>query len=114
VEATVPGDWDTVPARDRGPNVGSWVGFSPAGALAPPLEAAASGALGAVARRFGGGGATALSGGVGLRRRRHPAAARGRGGRLARVRCSATCAPSFGDAVHAATLRQFCDRQRGH
>ena len=100
MEATVPGDWDL----EADVVV---VGFGAAGACAA-LEAAASGASVLVLDRFGGGGATALSGGVVYA-----------GGGTPQQRAAGVddspetmfgyLRTEVGDAVPAATLRQFCD-----
>jgi 3-oxo-5alpha-steroid 4-dehydrogenase len=104
VEATVPGDWDL----EADVVV---VGFGAAGACAA-LEAAATlegaGASVLVLDRFGGGGATALSGGVVYA-----------GGGTPQQRAAGVddspeamfgyLGTEVGDAVPAATLRQFCD-----
>ncbi|HMH35486.1 MAG TPA: FAD-binding protein, partial [Streptosporangiaceae bacterium] len=105
MEATVPGDWDTVPAEIGADVV--VVGFGAAGACAA-LEAAASGASVLVLDRFGGGGATALSGGVVYAGGGTPQQ------RAAGVDDSPEAMFGYlrtevGDAVPAATLRQFCD-----
>ena len=100
MEATVPGDWDL----EADVVV---VGFGAAGACAA-LEAAASGASVLVLDRFGGGGATALSGGVVYAGGGTPQQ------RAAGVDDSPEAMFGYlrtevGDAVPAATLRQFCD-----
>ena len=83
------------------------VGFGAAGACAA-LEAAATGASVLVLDRFGGGGATALSGGVVYAGGGTPQQ------RAAGVNDSPEAMFGYlrtevGDAVPAATLRQFCD-----
>src|SRR5690242_6086456 len=100
MEATVPGDWDL----EADVVV---VGFGAAGACAA-LEAAASGASVLVLDRFGGGGATALSGGVvyaggGTPQQRAAGVDDSPGAMFGYLRAE------VGDAVPAATLRQFCD-----
>ena len=104
MEATVPGDWDL----EADVVV---VGFGAAGACAA-LEAAATlegaGASVLVLDRFGGGGATALSGGVVYAGGGTPQQ------RAAGVDDSPEAMFGYlrtevGDAVPAATLRQFCD-----
>jgi 3-oxo-5alpha-steroid 4-dehydrogenase len=100
VETTVPGDWD----HEADVVV---VGFGAAGACAA-LEAAAAGASVLVLDRFGGGGATALSGGVVYAGGGTPQQ------RAAGVDDSPEAMFGYlrtevGDAVPAATLRQFCD-----
>ena len=100
MEATVPRDWD--PGADV-----VVVGFGAAGACAA-LEAAASGASVLVLDRFGGGGATALSGGVvyaggGTPQQRAAGVDDSPGAMFGYLRTE------VGDAVPAATLRQFCD-----
>src|SRR5258705_8413505 len=96
----VPGDWDL----EADVVV---VGFGAAGACAA-LEAAAAGASVLVLDRFGGGGATALSGGVVYAGGGTPQQ------RAAGVDDSPEAMFGYlrtevGDAVPAATLRQFCD-----
>ena len=100
VNATVPGGWDL----EADVVV---VGFGAAGACAA-LEAAASGASVLVLDRFGGGGATALSGGVvyaggGTPQQRAAGVDDSPGAMFGYLRTE------VGDAVPAATLRQFCD-----
>jgi len=105
VEAAVPGERDTVPAEIGADVV--VVGFGAAGACAA-LEAAASGASALLLDRFGGGGATALSGGVvyaggGTPQQRAAGVDDSPGAMFGYLRTE------VGDAVPAATLRQFCD-----
>jgi 3-oxo-5alpha-steroid 4-dehydrogenase len=96
----LPGDWDV----EADVVV---VGFGAAGACAA-LEAAAAGASVLVLDRFGGGGATALSGGViyaggGTPQQRAAGVDDSPAAMFGYLRTE------VGDAVPAATLRQFCD-----
>jgi 3-oxo-5alpha-steroid 4-dehydrogenase len=83
------------------------VGFGAAGACAA-LEAAAAGASVLVLDRFGGGGATALSGGVVYAGGGTPQQ-RAAGVDDSPETMHAYLRTEVGDAVPAATLRQFCD-----
>src|SRR5436305_325828 len=96
----MPGDWDL----EADVVV---VGFGAAGACAA-LEAAASGASVLLLDRFGGGGATALSGGVVYTGGGTPQQ-RAAGVDDSPEAMHAYLRTEVGDAVPAATLRQFCD-----